>query len=80
MLYCNTVTVATTRRAGTGLGAGWAGAGRVGRTRGRRRHWRGALGSVQQARGHCTDARVRAAALERAGRAGGSARGAGGGV
>ena len=52
MLYCNTVTVATTRRAGTGLGAGWAGAGRAagsaGRALGHRRHWRGgALGSVQ---------------------------------
>ena len=33
---------------------GWAGAGRA--ARGRRRHWRGALGSVQQARGHDTDA------------------------
>ena len=37
MLYCNTATVAATRRAGVGLGAGWAGVGRAARRAGRAR-------------------------------------------
>ena len=43
MLYCNTATVAATRRAGVGLGAGWAGVGRAARRAGRARR-RGARG------------------------------------
>ena len=50
MLYCNTATVATTRRAGAGLGAGWAGAGRAWSTRAGVRGARGAGNSRQGAR------------------------------
>ena len=57
MLYCNTATVATTRRAGTGLGAGWAGAGRAGHARSSQAG-RWGVQAADSRRGHAQEARA----------------------